>query len=78
MTCFVYNEAANEQVDIENASNKSVTRRRRESRKQPTFVALDPELNEESMAEAEARDVSYQVLMRMCVVDGFRCSKRAG
>ena len=77
MACFVYNEAAYDQVDFDIASNKAAIRRRKESRKQPTSVALDPELITELRAEAKARGVPYQVLMRMFIIDGFRRLKRA-
>jgi predicted DNA binding CopG/RHH family protein len=47
-------------------------------RKQPTSIALDPELIAELKAEAKARGVPYQVFMRMFIMEGFKRLKRAG
>ena len=41
-------------------------------------MALDPQLVEELKAEASARGVPYQVLMRMFIVEGFKRLKRVG
>jgi hypothetical protein len=41
-------------------------------------VALDPQLVADLKAEAKARGVPYQVLMRMFIIEGFQRLKRAG
>jgi predicted DNA binding CopG/RHH family protein len=71
------NESEYGKLDFESAKIKAAMKRRKESRKQPTSVALDPELILELKAEAKARGVPYQVLMRMFIIDGFKRLKRA-
>lgn len=75
---FVRNEPAYRRVSFEAAKIKAAAKRAKASRKQPTSVALDAQLIAELKAEAEARGVPYQVLMRMFIVDGFKRLKRAG
>ncbi|HEV2177037.1 MAG TPA: CopG family antitoxin [Terriglobia bacterium] len=75
---FVRNESAYRKVDFEAARIKAAARRATARRKRPTSVALDAELIAELKAEAEARGVPYQVLMRMFIIDGFKRLKRAG
>ncbi|HKU22197.1 MAG TPA: CopG family antitoxin [Terriglobales bacterium] len=77
MSRYVKNESEYRKVDFEPAKIKAAMKRRKESRKQPTSVALDPELILELKAEAKARGVPYQVLMRMFIIDGFKRLKRA-
>ena len=74
---YAKNESEYRRVDFESAKIKAAMKRRKESRKQPTSVALDPELILELKAEAKARGVPYQVLMRMFIIDGFKRLKRA-
>jgi len=45
-------------------------------RKRPTSVALDLEFIDELKAEAKARGVPYQVLMRMFIVEGLKRLRR--
>jgi predicted DNA binding CopG/RHH family protein len=78
MTRYVKNESAYGKVSFESAKIKAAVRRTRESRKQPTSVALDPQLVAELKAEAKARGVPYQVLMRMFIIEGFKRLRRAG
>lgn len=52
-------------------------KRRKDGRKVPTSVALDPELVLEIKEAAEERGVPYQVLLRMFIVDGFKKWKKA-
>lgn len=77
MRRYVKNKSEYRKVDFESAKIKAAMQRRKESRKQPTSVALDPELILELKAEAKARGVPYQVLMRMFIIDGFKRLKRA-
>jgi len=62
MPRYVRNESEYRQAKIGVAM-----KRRRSSRKQPTSVALDPQLVADLKAEAKARGVPYQVLMRMFI-----------
>lgn len=78
MSRYVKNESEYKKVGFESARIKAAMKRARASRKKPTSVALDPHLIEELKAEAEARGVPYQVLMRMFIVEGFKRLKRTG
>jgi predicted DNA binding CopG/RHH family protein len=78
MPRFVKNNSEYRKVSFEAARIKAAAQRAKASRKRPTSVALDPQLITELKAEAEARGVPYQVLMRMFIVDGFKRLKRAG
>jgi predicted DNA binding CopG/RHH family protein len=78
MQRYVKNESEYEKVSFDSARIKAAMKKTRSARKQPTSVALDPELVEELKAEASARGVPYQVLMRMFIVEGFTRLKRAG
>ena len=77
MPRYVKNESEYEKVSFESVRIKAAMKRT-SPRKQPTSVALDPQLVEELKAEASARGVPYQVLMRMFIVEGFTRLKRAG
>jgi predicted DNA binding CopG/RHH family protein len=77
MPHYVKNESEYEKVSFDSVRIKAVMKRT-SPRKQPTSVALDPQLIEELKAEASARGVPYQVLMRMFIVEGFTRLKRAG
>jgi predicted DNA binding CopG/RHH family protein len=78
MPRYVKNEPAYEKVSFESAKIKAAAKRTIRARKQPTSVALDPQLIAELKDEARARGIPYQVLMRMFIVDGFKRLKRAG
>jgi predicted DNA binding CopG/RHH family protein len=78
MPRYVKNESEYRQVSFESTKIKAAMKRANASRKQPTSVALDPQLVAELKAEARARGVPYQVLMRMFIVEGFKRLKRAG
>jgi len=78
MRRYVKNESEYRQVRFEPAKIRAAMERARGPRKRPTSVALDPEFVEELKAEARARGVPYQVLMRMFIIEGFRRLKRAG
>ena len=78
MPRYVKNESEYGKVGFESMKIKAAMRKTRAARKQPTSVALDPQLVEELKAEARARGVPYQVLMRMFIIDGFKRLKRAG
>lgn len=78
MKRYVKNESEYERISFESAKIRAAVKRARASRKQPTSVALDPELIADLKAEAKARGVPYQVLMRMFIVEGFRRLKRVG
>ncbi|HUI42070.1 MAG TPA: CopG family antitoxin [Terriglobia bacterium] len=78
MPRYAKNESAYEKISFEAAKIRAAAKRRREARKQPTSVALDPQLIAELKREAKARGVPYQVLMRMFIIDGFKRLKRAG
>ena len=47
-------------------------------RKVPTSVALDPRLIFDLKKEAKARNMPYQVLIRMFIIEGFKKLKKAG
>ena len=78
MSRFVKNESEYRKVSFESARIRAAMKRAKEHRKKPTSVALDPQLIEELRAEAKARGVPYQVLMRMFIVEGFKRLRRAG
>lgn len=76
MRRYVKNESEYKGVTFESAKIRAAMRRG--ARKKPTSLALDPQFVEELKAEARARGVPYQVLMRMFVIEGFKRLKRAG
>ena len=78
MPRYVKNESVYRRVSFESTKIKAAMKRASGSRKKPTSVALDPQLVAELKAEARARGVPYQVLMRMFIVEGFKRLKRAG
>jgi predicted DNA binding CopG/RHH family protein len=78
MPRYVKNESEYEKISFDSARIRAALRKAVPARKQPTSVALDPQLVEELKAEASARGVPYQVLMRMFIVEGFARLKRAG
>ncbi len=78
MPRYVKNESEYRRVRFESGKIKAAMKRTRAARKQPTSVALDPQLVAELKAEASARGVPYQVLMRMFIVEGIKRLKRAG
>ena len=71
MPRYVRNESEYRQVSFDSAKIEAAIKSRRPSRKQPTSVALDPQLVADLKAEAKARGVPYQVLMRMFIIEGF-------
>ena len=78
MPRYVKNESEYNQARFQPAKIRAAMKRAKAQRKRPTSVALDPALIEELKAEARARGVPYQVLMRMFIIEGFRKLKRAG
>ena len=78
MPHYVKNKTQYRKVSFDASRIKAAVKRTAASRKQPTSVALDPQLITELKSEAMARGVPYQVLMRMFIVEGFRRLKRAG
>ncbi len=78
MPRYVKDESEYGKVSFESAKIKAAAKRARAARKRPTSVALDLQLIEELKAEAKARGVPYQVLMRMFIIEGFKRLKRAG
>jgi predicted DNA binding CopG/RHH family protein len=78
MSRYVKNESEYSKVSFDPTRIRAAMKKVSESRKKPTSVALDPRLVEELKAEASARGVPYQVLMRMFIVEGFKRLKRAG
>ena len=78
MPRYVKNESRYRKVSFESSKIRAAMQRARTSRKQPTSVALDPQLVEDLKAEAKARGVPYQVLMRMFIIEGFKRLRRAG
>ncbi len=78
MRRYVKNESEYKQVGFQAARIRTAMKRVKASRKMPTSVALDPRLIAELKAEARARGVPYQVLMRMFIIEGFSRLKRAG
>jgi predicted DNA binding CopG/RHH family protein len=78
MPRYVKNESEYRRVSFEPTKIKATMKTANASRKKPTSVALDPGLVAELKAEARARGVPYQVLMRMFIVEGFKRLKRAG
>ena len=78
MPRYVKNESEYKQVRFQPAKIRAAMKRAKAERKRPTSVALDPALIGELKAEARARGVPYQVLMRMFIIEGFRKLKRAG
>jgi predicted DNA binding CopG/RHH family protein len=77
MSRYVKNESEYRKASFESAKLRAAMRRTKAARKRPTSLALDPELIQDLKAEAKARGVPYQVLMRMFVVEGFKRLKRA-
>ena len=78
MRRYVKNESGYKQVSFEAGRIRRAMKRAGAARKRPTSVALDPQLIEELKAEARARGVPYQVLMRMFIIEGFTRLKRVG
>jgi predicted DNA binding CopG/RHH family protein len=79
MPRYVRNESEYRNVSFDAAAIKSAAKKPTSARKQPTSVALDPQLVEDLKAEANARGVPYQVMMRMFIVEGFaRLKRRSG
>jgi hypothetical protein len=78
MPRYVKNETEYAKVGFRADKIKAALERARTSRKQPTSIALDPQLVAELKTEAKARGVPYQVLMRMFIIEGFKRLKRAG
>jgi predicted DNA binding CopG/RHH family protein len=78
MPRYVKNQTEYRRVSYEARPIKAAAKRAATARKQPTSVALDPQLIAELKSEATARGVPYQVLMRMFIVEGFKRLKRAG
>ena len=76
MSRYVKSESGYARVGFEARKIKAAMKKTGESRKQPTSVALDPELIEELKSEARTRGVPYQVLMRMFIVEGFKRFQR--
>jgi predicted DNA binding CopG/RHH family protein len=76
MPRYVKNESRYGKVSFQSARIKAAMKRTKEARKQPTSVALDPQLVTELKAEARARGVPYQVLMRMFIIEGFKRLRR--
>jgi len=77
MTYYVKNEPGYEKVEYNRSRVRQAARRLKKSRKQPTSVALDPAVIRELRKEAADRDIPYQVLMRMLIVQGLRKLKKA-
>jgi predicted DNA binding CopG/RHH family protein len=78
MPRYVKNESDYGKVSFEATKIKTAARKARASRKQPTSVALPPQLIADLKAAAKARGVPYQVLMRMFIVEGFNRLNEAG
>jgi predicted DNA binding CopG/RHH family protein len=76
MRRYVKNEPGYEKVEFEGRKIRQALKRAKASRKRPTSVALDAKLIKALKAEAEARGVPYQVLMRMFIIEGFRRLER--
>ncbi len=77
MTYYVKNEPAYERVTYDRKKVRGMARRLKAARKQPTSVALSPDVILELKREAEERGLPYQVLMRMLIVDGLKRLKKA-
>ena len=77
MTYYVKSEPGYEKVSYNRAKVQRTARRLKTARKQPTSIALDPAVIRRLRKEAEARDVPYQVLMRMLIVQGLRNLEKA-
>ena len=77
MTHYVKSESQYEKVSYNRNKVRQAARGLKRSRKQPTSVALDPAVIRRLRKEAEARDVPYQVLMRMLIVQGLRKLEKA-
>jgi len=77
MPRYVRNKFEYGKVSFESAKIRRAAKRAKASPKQPTSVALDPELIAQLKEEAKTRGVPYQVLMRMFIVEGFKRLKRA-
>jgi predicted DNA binding CopG/RHH family protein len=78
MSRYVKDEREYRKVSFDPAKIRAAMKRTKAARKQPTSLALDPNLIRDLKAEAKARGVPYQVLMRMFVIEGFKRLKRAG
>ena len=76
MSQYVKSESRYARVAFEAKKIRAAMKKAREPRKQPTSVALDPELIDRLKTEAKARGVPYQVLMRMFIVEGFERFRR--
>ncbi len=78
MPRYVKNESEYGKVSFDSAKVRAAKKRAKAVRKRPTSVALDMQLIDQLKAEAKARGVPYQVLMRMFIIEGFKRLKRAG
>jgi predicted DNA binding CopG/RHH family protein len=78
MPRYVKNKSEYKSVTFEARKIKAAMKSEGGRRKLPTSVALDPQLIADLKAEAKARGVPYQILMRMFIIDGFRRLKGAG
>ncbi len=76
MSRYVKSESGYARVGFEAGKVRAAMKKARTSRKQPTSVALDAEFVEQLKAEARARGLPYQVLMRMFIVEGFKRFRR--
>jgi len=76
MTYYVKSESGYEKVTYNRRKVRQAARRLKKSRKRPTSVALDPAVIRRLRKAAEHRDVPYQVLMRMLIVQGLQKLER--
>jgi predicted DNA binding CopG/RHH family protein len=77
MTFYVKSEPGYEKVTYDRKNVRGVARRLKAARKQPTSVALSPDVIRQLKQEAEERGLPYQVLMRMLIVEGLKRLKKA-
>jgi predicted DNA binding CopG/RHH family protein len=77
MTYYVKSEGGYEKVTYNRKKVRAAAHRLEKARKQPTSVALTPDVIRQLKHEAEERGLPYQVLMRMLIVDGLKRMKRA-
>ena len=76
MTYFVKSEPGYQKATYDRKKVRSAARRLKTARKQPTSIALAPEVILQLKQEAEERGLPYQVLMRMLIVEGLKRIKK--
>lgn len=70
----IYDKISFDEKKVREGNKKA--REAAKTRKVPTSVALPPELIQDLKDVAAKKGVPYQILMRMCIIDGFKKFKQ--